>query len=99
MSADYTNKLKPNQVDSRILGQNTLHSGPTTNGAGKIVDKNNCQKTEHRKKSVSLSSHFKLTHNKSETGQRQKSCPLHKKKKIKDPEFTPFVSDHLIKTY
>lgn len=99
VSAHYTNKLKQNQVDSRILGQNTLHSGTTANGAGRNLDKNNCQKTEHRKKSVSLSSHYKLTHNKSETGQRQKSCPLHKKKKIKDPEFTPFVSDHLIKTY
>lgn len=99
MSADFTNKLKQNQVDSRILGQNTLHSGSATNGVDKIVDKNYCQKMEHRKKSVSLSGHFKLTHNKSETGQRQKSCPLHKKKKIKDPEFTPFVSDHLIKTY
>lgn len=99
MSAHYTNKLKQNQVDSRILGQNTLHSGTSANGAGTNVDKNNCQKAEYRKKSVSLSSHYKLTHNKSETGQRQKSCPLHKKKKMKDPEFTPFVSDHLIKTY
>ncbi|KAJ8724726.1 hypothetical protein PYW07_015684 [Mythimna separata] len=100
VSADYTNKLRENHVGPRILGQHPLHSGASANGADKIVDnKNNCQKTEHRKKSVSLSSHFKLTHNKSESGQRQKSCPLHKKKKIKDPEFTPFVSDHLIKTY
>ncbi|KAH9632162.1 hypothetical protein HF086_006596 [Spodoptera exigua] len=99
VSAHYTNKLKQNQIDSRILGENTLHSGASANGAGNKLVKNNCQKAEYRKKSVSLSSHYKLTHNKSETGQRQKSCPLHKKKKIKDPEFTPFVSDHLIKTY
>jgi hypothetical protein len=65
----------------------------------KVNDKNSCQKNS-LKKSVSLSAQYKPTHNKSETGHKQKSCPLHKKKKMKDPEtFTPFVSDHLIKTY
>ncbi|CAH0629162.1 unnamed protein product [Chrysodeixis includens] len=98
VSAEITDKLKQDEVESRILGQNSLHSDATTNGVDKNLDKNYCQK-EHRKKSVSLSSQYKLTHNKSETGQSQKSCPLHKKKKMKDPEFTPFVSDHLIKTY
>ncbi|KAI8439856.1 hypothetical protein MSG28_001325 [Choristoneura fumiferana] len=42
---------------------------------------------------------YKPIHNKSETGHKQKSCSL-RKKEMKDPEaFTPFVSDHLIKTY
>lgn len=59
----------------------------------------NCQK-QFTKKSVSIPAQYKPTHNKSETGHKQKSCPVHKKKKMKDPEtFTPFVSDHLIKTY
>ncbi|XP_053599807.1 protein O-mannosyl-transferase TMTC1-like [Plodia interpunctella] len=62
-------------------------------------DKNHCQNKD-LKKSISISAQYKPTHNKSDTGHKQKSCPLHKKKKIKQPEtFTPFVSDHLIQTY
>ncbi|XP_059061198.1 protein O-mannosyl-transferase TMTC1-like [Achroia grisella] len=62
------------------------------------IDKNNCQKNV--KKSVSLSTQYKPTHNKSEIGHKRKSCPLHKKKKMKEHNtFSPFVSDHLIKTY
>ncbi|CAB3241328.1 unnamed protein product [Arctia plantaginis] len=99
VSADYTNKLKQEDTDSRLLPQDMKAPRvPNSEDTKKIVDKNNCQKNLPRKKSVSLSSHFKLTHNKSEIGHK-KSCPLHKKKKIKDPEFTPYVSDHLIKTY
>ncbi|XP_060800684.1 protein O-mannosyl-transferase TMTC1 [Amyelois transitella] len=63
------------------------------------VNKNHCENKD-LKKSVSISAQYKPTHNKSDIGHKQKSCPLHNKKKIKEPEtFTPFVSDHLIKTY
>lgn len=94
-------KLKNNEeIESRTFQyKSVVYSGPASNG---IVDKltvNSCQKTNDcNKKSVSIPAQYKPTHNKSETGHKQKSCPLHKKKKIKD-EFTPFVSDHLIKTY
>ncbi|CAH0663857.1 unnamed protein product [Chilo suppressalis] len=87
-------------------GQGYAENGPPFRHIDKILDNNvkdkdNCQKTNNSlKKNVSISTQYKPTHNKSETGHKQKSCPLHKKKKIKDPEsFTPFVSDHLIKTY
>ncbi|XP_026491486.1 protein O-mannosyl-transferase TMTC1-like [Vanessa tameamea] len=58
-----------------------------------------CQKNAYNKKSVSISAQYKPIHNKSEAGIKQKSCPLHKKKKIKDSDTLPYVSDHLIKTY
>ncbi|XP_073967548.1 LOW QUALITY PROTEIN: protein O-mannosyl-transferase TMTC1-like [Choristoneura fumiferana] len=61
--------------------------------------KTSCQKRMDAKKSVSIPAQYKPIHNKSETGHKQKSCSL-RKKEMKDPEaFTPFVSDHLIKTY
>lgn len=60
-------------------------------------NRHSCQKHEH-KKSVSIPAQYKPIHNKSETGVK-KSCPLHKKKKIKDPDGLPYVTDHLIKTY
>ncbi|KAG6447846.1 protein O-mannosyl-transferase TMTC1 [Manduca sexta] len=99
----YINELKSNQVEEGSkIQHNTAHSVPLAAcDANKILDNNSkkiCKKTNE--KSVSLSAQYKPTHNKSETGHKQKSCPLHKKKKIKDPQsFSPFVSNHLIKTY
>lgn len=98
----YINNLKENELNQ----ERTLysHSDSDSVRVDKTLDNNqinSCQKNNDRlKKSVSLSAQYKPTHNKSETGHKQKSCPIHKKKKMKDPEaFTPFVSDHLIKTY
>ncbi|CAK1577937.1 unnamed protein product [Parnassius mnemosyne] len=72
------------------------------NDVEKASTENSCQKNilHSDKEGVSLSAQYKPIHNKSETGHKHKSCRLHKKKKIKEPEsFVPFVSDHLIKTY
>ncbi|XP_063530696.1 protein O-mannosyl-transferase TMTC1-like [Cydia strobilella] len=60
------------------------------NNAKDISCQNECAKK------VSIPTQYKPIHNKSETG--RKSCSL-RKKEIKDADFTPFVSDHLIKTY
>lgn len=81
-------------TDSRTV---ETHSGTKPVQVDK-VNKISCQKNYH-KKSVSISAQYKHTHNKSESGHKQKSCPLHKKKKIKDPEAFPPFSDHLLKTY
>ncbi|KAM3958234.1 protein O-mannosyl-transferase TMTC1 [Aphomia sociella] len=93
----YIARLKQNQIvntDSR-----TFYTTPDREFDDIVKsDKNSCQKSI--KKSVSISTQYKPTHNKSETGHKRKSCALDKKKKIKEPEsFSPFVSDHLIKTY
>lgn len=70
----------------------------TEEGSKSVV--NGCQRNLLNDKKVSVSAHYKLLHNKSETNHKHKSCRLHKKKKIKEPQtFTPFVSDHFIKTY
>ncbi|CAK1577953.1 unnamed protein product [Parnassius mnemosyne] len=72
------------------------------NDVEKASTENSCQKNilHSDKEGVSLSAQYKPIQNKSETGHKHKSCRLHKKKKIKEPEsFVPFVSDHLIKTY
>ncbi|CAH2063913.1 unnamed protein product, partial [Iphiclides podalirius] len=80
--------------------KNDVHSAPKRGevGAEKASTANGCQKSDH-KKGVSISAQYKPIHNKSETGHKLKSCRLQKKKKIKEETFTPFVSDHLIKTY
>lgn len=71
----------------------------------KKISTNDCQRyknIEYRSKKVSIPTLYKPTHNKSETGHKHKSCPLHKKNvnKIKEREgLTPFISDHMIKTY
>ncbi|XP_049865069.1 protein O-mannosyl-transferase TMTC1-like [Pectinophora gossypiella] len=95
VSADsYQLKQRDNTVSRTVY-----HRGAEPNVAY-TINKFSCQKSSEYKKSVSLSAQYKPTHNKSETGLKQKSCPLHKKKKMKDPEpFQQFVSDHLIKTY
>ncbi|KAL4704713.1 hypothetical protein ACJJTC_011497 [Scirpophaga incertulas] len=59
---------------------------------------NNCQRISLKKR-ISLSTLYKPTHNKSETGHKQKSCPLHKKKMSNPEPFSSFASDQLIKTY
>ncbi|KOB72218.1 Transmembrane and TPR repeat-containing protein 1 [Operophtera brumata] len=91
----YIANVKQNEsTDTRTL---QTHAGVKCAHVDK-VNKISCQKN-FSKKSVSISAQYKHTHNKSETGHKQKSCPLHKKKNIKDPEAFPPFSDHLIKTY
>lgn len=101
IAADAYKLQSNNEIESRTFQYKSVVCGGSA--AKSVVDKittNSCQKpNEYTKKSVSIPAHYKPTHNKSETGHKQKSCPLHKKKKIKDETFAPFVSDHLIKTY
>ncbi|KAJ0179098.1 hypothetical protein K1T71_004810 [Dendrolimus kikuchii] len=102
----YLNELK----EDSIIKDNKIHDVSTQSGTkthqemtemSKNKLGNSCQNTrQFSKKSVSLSAQYKPTHNKSEIGHKQKSCRLHKKKKMKNPEaFPPFASEHLIKTY
>lgn len=84
--------IKNKIYDAKQSGTTTLKD---------ITSKKNIENScQNSKKSVSISAQYKPTHNKSEIGHKQKSCPLHKKKKIEDPEsFPSFGSEHLIKTY
>ncbi|XP_045764022.1 protein O-mannosyl-transferase TMTC1-like [Maniola jurtina] len=90
VSPQYKNNLV--KKDSR-----TIMNSPSVPLDNTDKVKHSCQKHMY-KKSVSISAQYKPIHNKSETGVK-KSCPLHKKKKIKDPDGLPYVTDHLIKTY
>lgn len=101
ITADAYKLQSNNEIESRTVQyKSVVCSGSTTNSVVDKITMNNCQKpNDYNKKSVSIPAQYKPTHNKSEIGHKQKSCPLHKKKKIKDETFTPFVSDHLIKTY
>ncbi|XP_061706674.1 protein O-mannosyl-transferase TMTC1-like [Cydia pomonella] len=78
----------PAEKHNKKAQSNTLLSETKNNAKDK-----SCQNESAKK--VSILTQFKPIHNKSETG---KSCSL-RKKEIKDADLTPFVSDHLIKTY
>lgn len=101
ITADAYKLQSNNRIESRTFQyKSVVYSGSPANSVADKITMNSCQKTnDYNKKSVSIPAQYKPTHNKSEIGHKQKSCPLHKKKKIKDETFTPFVSDHLIKTY
>ncbi|KAJ2938803.1 hypothetical protein O0L34_g18425 [Tuta absoluta] len=91
-------KLK--RADVHVDSDTFFRRGAPVSPAEQHPSKFSCQKNGEFKKSVSIPAQYKPTHNKSESGHKQKSCPLHKKKKMKDPkQFQPYVSDHLIKTY
>lgn len=86
------------EVSPETIKQNSLVKHTRTITVSSDLNINtSCQKLDN-KKSVSISAQYKPIHNKSEAGPKQKSCPLHKKNKIKEPDPLPFVSDHLIKT-
>lgn len=54
------------------------------------------------KRGVSIPALYKPTHNKSESGLKQKSCSVNKNnvRKIKDSSgISPIITEHLIKTY
>ncbi|CAG9562866.1 unnamed protein product [Danaus chrysippus] len=85
------------EVSPEKLKQNSVVKHTRTITVSSDLNINtSCQKLDN-KKSVSISAQYKPIHNKSEAGPKQKSSPLHKKNKIKEPDPLPLVSD-LIKT-
>ncbi|XP_068628016.1 protein O-mannosyl-transferase TMTC1-like [Battus philenor] len=91
------------QDTRKILYKHDTHRVPKQSDAVKRSITSSCQKNilKDNKKDISVSGHtYKPIHNKSDTAHKNKSCRLHKKKKLKETDdFTPYVSDHLIKTY
>lgn len=70
-----------------------------------IVNTNSCntKNCEIKKRNLSISSQIKTTHNKSETGLKQKKCAMHRKKTVKNkdviPNIGPLAEHILMKTF
>ncbi|XP_050681732.1 protein O-mannosyl-transferase TMTC1-like isoform X2 [Leptidea sinapis] len=93
-AAKYT---RPAQVRSTCLHHSKLEI-PASHKLLHINEREGTVNNSHKSR-MSVSSPYRPTHNKSESGTKRSSCPINKKKAKHPDAMTSLVSHHLIKTY